>query len=296
MKRMCLPSIIVSVAAMVTAASAQNAVAPLPATTFSYPAMPLDVKTVSQLTANGIVRRYVSFSTPSGAVSGEIVAPGQHRARGGGVLFVHWLGDPQTTNLTEFEPDAIELAKHGATSLLIDAMWAQPRWFMNVRVPETDYANSIRQVIALRRALDVLVAQNNVDPHRIAFVGHDFGAMYGAVLSGVDERPQWYTLIAGNPSFSEWYLLGHKPADQAAYVAQMAPLDPGLYLARSRAQSFLFQFAQTDKYIPPGRQIQFFQSAPAPRAMFVYKADHAVHVRAAFEDRMAWLTPKVRAL
>ena len=46
----------------------------------------------------------------------------------------------------------------------------------------------------LRRALDVLLAQPGVDPKRIAYVGHDFGAMYGAVLAGVDRRVSVWAL------------------------------------------------------------------------------------------------------
>ncbi len=57
-----------------------------------------------------VTSRSLVFTAPSGhKVIGEVVcgiAPGPHP----GVLFVHWLGDPKTTNHTEFEPDAIALA------------------------------------------------------------------------------------------------------------------------------------------------------------------------------------------
>ena len=95
--------------------------------------------------------------------------PGAHP----GALFVHWLGDkPETTNLTEFEPDALVLARDGVTSVLIDAMWSAPGWFNKVRTPGSDYDNSIKQVVDLRRALDLLLAQADVDRGRIAYVGH----------------------------------------------------------------------------------------------------------------------------
>ena len=218
---------ICALTAFVFTLTAGAAATPLAASAFSYDASaPLDVQIAHRALAAGIVREDVTFAAPGGGrIRGEIVAP-QQKSTGAGVLFVHWLGDPRTTNHTEFEPDALALAKRGVTSLLVDAMWAQPHWFMQVRSTQTDYAQSIAQVVNLRRSLDVLLAQPRVDSKRIAYVGHDFGAMYGAVLSGIDARPRWYVLMAGTTSFSEWYLLGKKPPDVQAYTAKMQPLDP----------------------------------------------------------------------
>jgi acetyl esterase/lipase len=181
------------------------------------------------------------------------------------------------------------LAGRGIASVLVDAMWAAPDWFDKGRSPDTDFADSIHQVVDLRRAIDLLQAQSDVDAHKIAYVGHDFGAMYGALLSGVDPRPRWYVLMAGNPSFSQWFLLGKQPADVAAYTAQMAPLDPPAYLARSHADAYMFQFAQKDFYIRPDDEAAFFDAAPPPRAMYVYKIDHSLATPLALQDRLTWL-------
>lgn len=284
-------ALIVSVISLTSGAAAN----PLAASAFSYDtSAPLDLRVRHKAVSDGTLKEDVTFVSAGRRIHGEIIAPVKHGAVAG-VLFVHWLGDPKTTNLTEFEPDATALAKHGVISLLVDAMWSQPHWFMQVRTTATDYQASIAQVVDLRRALDLLIAQPGVDTNRIAYVGHDFGSMYGAVLSGVDTRPRWYVLMAGTPSFSEWFLLGKKPADVNAYVAQMAPLDPGPYLARSKAAAFLFQFAAKDEYITPQRELEFFQSAPLPRAMYVYDADHSLSVPQAFQDRQAWLLQRLTA-
>lgn len=275
-------------------------IAALAATAFAYDAhAALRVRVRHRAALGGARAQIVTFAGADGVpVTAEIVAPAKAGARGPGVLFVHWLGDPQTTNHTEFEPDAIALAKRGVTSVLLDAWWSAPQWgtrdwFVQVRSPETDYADSIAEVKKFRRALDLLDAQPGVDPARVAFVGHDFGAMYGALLAGVDRRPKWYVLLAGNPSFSQWFLLGKKPADVAAYTAQMAPLDPLPCLARSRAKAFLFQYALRDRYITPQSEAAFFAAAPPPRAMFVYDATHALAVPQALSDRLAWLEARI---
>lgn len=277
---------------------AASVAGPLGATAFAYDsAAPIHVREISLRHQADVTIREISFPSPKGGtIHAEFVSPGKIRGPHGATLFVHWLGDPGTTNLTEFQRDAAALARRGCVSMLIDAMWAQPHWYTKVRSPETDYVDSINQVIDLRRSLDLLARQPGVDSHRIAYVGHDFGAMYGAVMSGVDARPRWYVLMAGNPSFSEWYLLFpklHPPKDKPAYLAQMAQLDPPLYLARTRAEEFLFQFANKDFYIPRTRAAAFANAATKPHRTLIYKSDHSLNVPAAFADRMAWLEKRL---
>jgi dienelactone hydrolase len=273
-------------------------VIPLAAAAFAYTPAPLQASMQSASVENGVRRTLVTFASGDRRLTAEIVAPAHATAHGPGVLFVHWLGDDATTNHKEFEPDARALAAKGATCVLLDAMWStvvngRRDWFSAVRSPDTDYKHSIDQVVDLRRSLDLLLAQPGVDPGRIAYVAHDFGAMYGAVLAGVDSRPRYYVLMAGTTSFADWYLLGKKPADVDAYRAQMAPLDPLAYLMRSTAHGFLFQFASHDQYVSAEHATGFFSAAPPPRAMYVYEAHHDLNVPLARHDRLDWLQARL---
>ena len=237
-----------------------------------------------------VTSRSLVFTAPSGhKVTGEVIsgaAPDPHP----GVLFVHWLGDPKTTNHTEFEPDAVALAKRGVTSVLVDAMWAKPAWFDTVGASAPDdLKGASAQVIELRRGLDVLMAQKGVDPRRVAYVGHDFGAMFGTLLAGVDPRPSVYVLMAGVPTFSEWYLLGKTHPQRDAYVAALAGLDTTPSLNRSKARAVLFQFSAHDHYITPERAALFASTTILPKGEFFYDADHSLAVPQAFADRQTWL-------
>jgi fermentation-respiration switch protein FrsA (DUF1100 family) len=244
---------------------------------------------------DGVVVSNIAFTSTTGHTVTGVVVRGLGNTPHPGVLFVHWLGDDaETTNHTEFENDAVALAKRGVTSLLIDAMWAQPDWYEKIRGFDSDYANSVAQVIDLRRSLDELLAQPHIDASRVAYVGHDFGSMYGAVLAGVDPRPQWFVLMAGTTTFSEWYLLGPKPPDVNAYTASMEPLDPLPYLSRATARGFFFQFSAHDKYITPEHEFAFYSAAPLPRAMALYNIDHSLRTPAAVSDRLAWLAEKLQ--
>jgi dienelactone hydrolase len=268
--------------------------APLSADAFAYDASaPLGLKIVGEHHAGALTIQDITFASPKGGlIKGQLILP-RTKTHRGGILFVHWLGDPKTTNLTEFHRDALTVAQRGNVALLIDAMWAAPDWYEKGRTPETDYANSIKQVIDLRRALDVLLAEPGVVSHRIAYVGHDFGAMYGAVLSGIDRRPRWYVLMAGNPSFEKWYTYEAKPKDPAAYSAQMAQLDPLQYLAQSKAEEMLLQFASKDQYISAAEAQTFSDAAPLPHGTFIYNTGHHLDIPEAFADRMAWLDARL---
>jgi acetyl esterase/lipase len=158
---------------------------------------------------------------------------------------------------------------------------------------DDDLAQAREQLAELRAALDVLALQPSVDPARIAYVGHDFGAMFGALLAGVDPRPRVFVLMAGVPTLSQWYLLGKTHPDRAAYVAALDGLDIRKSLAASHAKGFLFQFAGRDHYVKPQDATGFLEAAPLPRGQFTYDAEHDLETPQAHADRLAWLTEQL---
>ena len=109
----------------------------------------------------------------------------------------------------------------------VDTMWSQKGWWQG-RKPETDLGGGVQQVIELRRALDLLLAQPGVDATRVALVAHDFGAMFGAVMGAADGRPKAYVFLAPTPRLSDWYLYNVKPANVDDYKKQLAHLDPAI--------------------------------------------------------------------
>lgn len=236
----------------------------------------------------GVTIREMQFvSTTGHVVKGEIIAGNAKKPRPG-VLFLHWLGEPKTTNHTEFEDDAIAVAKRGGTSILIDLLWSDPKWFDGVgKDADADIRQAEAQVIDMRRALDVLERQPNVDAKRLALVGHDFGAMFGALLLGVDHRPKVFAAMAAVPTMSEWYLLGKKAAD--GYEEKVGTLDILGGLRASKADAYLFQFATKDHYVPRPRSALLFDAAPLPKGEFFYDADHDLATPKAGSDRRAWL-------
>src|SRR3954464_8334570 len=151
---------------------------PAPTALFDYPPAPTAVQSVSAASRGDIGVREITYAKATGGRNAATLivpaasAPAPHPA----ILFVHWYEPPNpTSNRSEFVEDAVDLARAGVVSLLIDTPWSEPTWFPK-RDGDKDYAMSVAQVKELRRALDVLLEQPDLDRRRVALVGHDFGA------------------------------------------------------------------------------------------------------------------------
>jgi hypothetical protein len=163
---------------------------------------PLNLQEVGREIRDGALIRDITFSPTDKPVKAFLVTPVSGNGPHAAILYVHWLGEPKTTNRTEFLEEATTLARHGVIALLVDTMWAEPNWYKN-RIPEEDYGHAIRQVIELRRAMDLLLSQPGIDLQRVGTVAHDFGAMYGIVASSLDRRAKTYVFMAGIPHFTD---------------------------------------------------------------------------------------------
>lgn len=245
--------------------------------------------------APGVTAREITITVyPGQTMKGVLIAPAKASKPGPGLLFVHWLGDPATTNHSEFEKDAVALAKRGATSLVVDAMWAAPGWMKTMgHSAADDRERTIRQVVELKMALGFLAVQPGVDPERLAYVGHDFGAMFGALIAGSDARPRWYVLMAATSALPTWYTFHTKPADMGPWKSAFADLGLPEALARSSAEDMLFQISGDDGYVPTAEAMTFFGAAPSPKMAIVYKTDHALATPQVFRDRQAWLKARI---
>jgi cephalosporin-C deacetylase-like acetyl esterase len=172
-------------------------------------------------------------------------------------------------------------------------MWSTPEWF-GKRIPEKDYENSIRQVIELRRALDLLLSQTNVDKTRIGFVGHDFGAMYGMLMAGVDQRINTYVFIAATQSLNDWAFLGPQPKSKADYLKQNSNLELTDYLRQVKNANKFFQFGKADFYVSQADAAVLFAAANEPKQRKMYAASHKMELNEIVSDRTEWLVKQLK--
>ena len=144
--------------------------------------LPLDIKSTVIHEKNGIKVHDLTYASPkSGRVTAYLVAP-PGKGPFAGLLFGHW----GPGNRTEFLPEAMLYAEAGDVSLMIDYPWVRPApWRRNTRdlsQPELDRDIFAQAVIDLRRGIDLLLSRPDVDAKRIAYVGHSYGAQWGAIL------------------------------------------------------------------------------------------------------------------
>jgi dienelactone hydrolase len=255
-------------------------------------AAPVTIDEISSEQRGDVTVRDITFSPgPGRQVKAYLVAP-KGSGPFAGILWVHWLGE-EKSDRTQFLAEAVELAPKGAVSLLVDAMWSAPRWF-GTRDPEKDYENSIRQVIELRRALDLLLSQTNVDKTRVGFVGHDFGAMYGMLMAGVDQRINTFVFIAATQSLNDWAFLGPQPKSKAAYLKQNSNLELTDSLRQVRNASQLFQFGKADFYVSQADAAVLFAAATEPKQRRFYDASHKMELNEIAKERNEWLVTELK--
>jgi dienelactone hydrolase len=235
---------------------------------------------------------YAAHTPQRGRIKAYLIKPAG-KGPFAGALYFHWLGE-KNSDRTEFLGEAIGLAKQGTVSLLIQGYFP---WAVEPVDGQTDRQRVIDETIEVRRALDLLLAQDGVDSKRIAYVGHDYGAMYGAIMSGVDKRVKAYIFMAPIGSFSYWslayWLRKRDDTFKEAYRKSMNAVDPASLISRARPAKLLFQFANSDEHIPKTEATAFYDKASQPKQIKWYDAKHDLDVDAARNDRREWLTQQL---
>lgn len=254
-------------------------------------APPLHVQTA----AADVVVKQITYEQLDGTRNAAtLVAPadgrGSHTPHPA-ILFLHWYEPPKVnSNRTEFLPEAIELAARGTVSLLIDTPWRQEGWFQN-RDASHDLAFTQQETKDVRRALDLLLQQPHIDARRVAIVGHDFGAMFGAMEAADDPRVTHLVYMAGAPTFAEWWLFAPKRegAERDALVKSMEPYQPVRALASLGSRPVLLQFGTKDRFVSNEAATQQADAVTGPKTVKMYDgAEHELRYEAT-RDRVAWI-------
>jgi dienelactone hydrolase len=146
----------------------------------------------------------------------------------------------------------------------------------------------IRDVVAVRRAVDLLSGRDDVDPRRIGYVGWSAGARTGALLSGVEPRFHSLVLISGGSAPVSDFVQA-APAELRPQVEQtMSSIDPLHYIAQARPGSLLLEDGRRDAVIPRTALQALIDAAPKGTKVLWYDAGHALGP-VAYRAHMRWL-------
>jgi dienelactone hydrolase len=245
-----------------------------------------------------------AYARPGGAVVTDIeipvpgqppvvaylVKPARPAARHtlAGALFLHWFEPPSSTqNRTEFLAEAIDLANKGAVAVLPQLTFP---WEGDPAGDATDRTKITSQLAAVTSAYYALLAQSEVDPHRTAVIGHDYGAMFGSLLAQRVPLIRAAVFMAGDATWANWfdtYWLGLPDDQKAAYRAVFAGLDPVDNVSRLGSHLY-FQWAGRDRFVTPEVRAAFSAANPQANVSLYDRADHFL-TQPAKDDREAWV-------
>lgn len=224
------------------------------------------------------------------------------------ILWGHWMNRrSQFKNRTEFLDEALLFARAGAASLLTDAPLVRPGFIPKREDLKGQIQNaeaSRQQVIDFRRGVDLLAARNEIDPKRLAYVGHSYNAHTGGILAGVEKRIGSFVLMAGvfadedyifSSQAMEVVLFRQKIGEQALrdFFREYAFDDPVHFVGQSAPAAVFLQFGEDDAGIPKEKARGYFDRFAEPKKIAFYKAGHALN-REAREERVEWLAERLK--
>lgn len=237
----------------------------------------------------------VSFRSPKGGrVPAFLVVP-EGRRPFAGLILQHGLPGTRGDMLDQ----AKNFSRLGAVVIAIDAPFDR-RAGAPIRFDRRDRNEQIQIIVDLRRAVDLLVARTDVDPHRIGYVGISYGGAIGGLLSGVDHRIAAFVLVVGDGGLLQ-HFTAHKDAGgslprmsarrRRAWISALRPIEPIRYIAFHTAP-ILFQNGLYDDLVPPADAGRYQRAAPPPKTIKWYPGDHFLP-RPAACDAAGWLSARI---
>ena len=261
----------------------------------------LNVKELSIQDRGGVTVHDMTYASPRGGLVPAYLVVPNGKGKFAGIVWGHWMmPNSPTANRSEFLEEAIALAPGGVVSILIDTPYVRPG-FKEDADPFSSQGPDVvaQQVVDLRRAADLLLARDDVDPKRIGYVGHSFDANCGAILDAVDKRFTTFVFM-GNPQSTRDFVLNSTSPNMVAF-RKSVPIDklisyldthewadPGAYVGHLGPAPALFQYAMHDQFVEVSAAKHYFEMSAGPKEIRFYDSDHALNADAR-RDRIDFL-------
>jgi dienelactone hydrolase len=264
-----------------------------PASPFRYDASaPLDYRDDGRVNSPyPIAVDDVSYAVPQGRVEGYLaLPPGKQRVPA--VIYLHGSGE----NRERFLLPAVWAAGRRAVGMTITLPSSNAGPAPGGLTPAESLARDRRifaaDVVAVRRAVDVLSQLPQVDPERIGLVGWSLGARVAAVTAGAERRIRATVLMSGGSLPVSSYA-AEAPANLRAQVRRsLSRIDPLRWVARARAGSVLLEDGRRDEIVPRAALLALAKAAPPGSVVRWYPAGHELNAQV-YRDQLAFLAKKL---
>jgi dienelactone hydrolase len=248
-------------------------------------------------TDNGVIERKgsvvvhdVEFSSGAERIQGYLVEPINGPPEPG-IVLVHGSGGDRT----ELLPKAIELAQRGAVTMTITAPSTSDPLPAPTNVAELlagSTATTVRDVVAVRRAADVLASRPTVDPKRLGYLGWSAGAKTGTFVAASDPRFRALALLSAGADTVSAFVKAAPPGDRTIARRALGSIDPIRYVALARPGTLLLEDGSHDEVVPHGALENVIHAAPHGTLVRWYPTGHALSAKA-YDDAFAWLLQKL---
>jgi len=273
---------------------AHRAVAPaIPTLGFRYdtsaPLHYVDRGVISR--SGGVAVHDVSFESQGLPVDGYLVFP-RAAGRRPAVVIVHGSGGDRR----ELLPQAERLA---ATRRIVAVTITEPSTSHPPGPVATVSAflkqaqsTQIRDVVAVRRAVDVLRSLPQVDPSRIGYLGWSAGAKDGAFVAASEPRVKALALLSAGADPLAAFVAHAPPGTKASVRRILGSVDPLRYIARARPGSVLLEDGTRDEVVPRKALLNVIHAAPRGTTVRWFPGPHALD-RSAYDAAFSWLDQKL---
>lgn len=232
----------------------------------------------------------LTYASGDDQVDAYLVAPRRGTGPMPAVVFLHGAGGDREEQLGL----ATELAGRGALALTLTApsrRKSPPTGAEPAQLLRWQRDTIVADVVAARRALDVLGADDRVDADRLGLVGWSMGGRLAAIVADVDDRVRATVLVSA----------GAVPVDEYVEAAPLelrddvqdvlSPIDP-LTHVRTIDGALFVQAGRADAIVPERALRSLAHAAPDGTRVSWYDADHALNTRAE-RDRLDWLAARL---
>jgi len=265
--------------------------------------MPLGLKQISVQRREHASVYDITYESPKGGLVPAYLVVPKGRGPFAAVVWGHWYWDNSSMrNRRQFLDEAVVLAQAGVVSLLPDGPVARPGHVTNKEpLNEQQVVDLVQAIVDTRRGVDLLLARRDVDPKRVAFVGHSYNAIVGAFLSGIDRRFKAFVLMAGPLSDQvdlksqelQEYRQKVGPEKFDAFAAKYYWTDEGKYVAHAAPAFVFLQYASQEKFLNPDRAREYEKIVSEPKLFKIYDTPHALNAEAR-RDRVQFLTEQLK--
>lgn len=233
----------------------------------------------------------VSYAAPSGRVPAYLALPNKG-AKLPAVIYLHGSGEGRERFLLPAVWAAGKRAVGMTLTLPSSNAGASPAGLSPTQSLARNRRIFASDVIAVRRAVDLLRSLPQVDPKRIGLVGWSLGARVAAVTAGAEPRIRAVVLMSGGSLPVSAYVAQAPAALRPQVRRSLTQIDPLRWLARAHPDSVMLQDGRRDQIVPRAALVALQKAAPPGSVLRWYPAGHELDAQV-YRDQLAFLAKKL---